>query len=70
MIKVCLSRATRSARAKMIVVGSLVTQRNAIRMLYDRIAVLLSYVQAVSQGECSSPSAMISLGLSNLVRAL
>lgn len=34
-----------------IAVANLVTQRNAIRMLYDRLAVLLRYVSAVTQGQ-------------------
>lgn len=34
------------------VVGNLVTQRNAIRMLYERIAMIAEYIDAVSQSEC------------------
>ena len=30
-----------------LVVGTLTTQRNAIRMLYERIEVLLEYITAV-----------------------
>ena len=33
------------------VVGNLITQRNAIRMLYDRITVLSRYIYDVSRGE-------------------
>ncbi|KAI9636499.1 uncharacterized protein MKK02DRAFT_45203 [Dioszegia hungarica] len=42
------------ARDESQVVGSLVTQRNAIRMLYERIEVLSSYVHAVSEGKAKA----------------
>lgn len=34
-------------------VGNLSTQRNAIRMLYDRILILVAYVEAVINSELS-----------------
>jgi hypothetical protein len=36
------------------VVGNLSTQRNAIRMLYDRILILVAYVEAVINSELSA----------------
>lgn len=48
--RIAVDGATRGNSDESLVVGHLITQRNAIKMLYDKINVLLRYVAAVVDG--------------------
>ena len=50
MFALCFDRVVLSNRVDGIVIAHLNTQRNAIKMLHDRMLVLLDYIKAI-QGE-------------------